>query len=175
MFTEPARAEPCVSGVGENPTSTRARLLIEIMSSAALRPVPPPGWADARLKPSMVIGTLAGGTPLIETSRAKPPELSMVMPGRNFMNSATLPSGTKPSSSVATTVLVLGAKRCSLIAMAAPSISLEVATTNLSSFTVVPLVSACAGRVETSARLKSCCVVCPATTTTGWVSATSPV
>jgi hypothetical protein len=57
MFTAPASAAPVMSGVGENETSTRARLLIEIMSSAALRPVPPPGCAEARLKPSTVIGT----------------------------------------------------------------------------------------------------------------------
>jgi hypothetical protein len=82
-----------------------------------------------------VIGTYALGTPLIDTSRAKPPELSIVMPGRNFMNSATLPSGTKPSSSVATTVRRFGAKRCSLIAIAAPSISFDDATTNRSSRT----------------------------------------
>ena len=46
------------------------------------------------------------------------------------MNSAGLPSATLPYSSVEATVFVFGAKRCSLIAIAAPSISRVVATTN---------------------------------------------
>ena len=57
MFTAPASADPGLSGVGEKTTSTRARLLIESMSSDTDRAVPPPGFADATLKPSIVTGT----------------------------------------------------------------------------------------------------------------------
>lgn len=57
ILTAPARAAPGLSGVGENTTSTRARLLIESISSETDRAVPPPGFAEATLKPSIVTGT----------------------------------------------------------------------------------------------------------------------
>ena len=41
-----------------------------------------------------------------------------------------------PKESVEITLLMLGAKRCSLVASASPSVSREVATTKASSFTV---------------------------------------
>ena len=72
MFTDPASADPCDSGVGEYDTSIRERLLIEIMSDATDRPVAFPG-AEAMLNPSSVTGTLFDGTPLMEISRALPP------------------------------------------------------------------------------------------------------
>jgi hypothetical protein len=55
---------------------------------------------------------------------------SIVIPGRYFRKSPGLLSSTEPNSSAETTFTMLGAKRCSLIAMAAPAISFEVATTN---------------------------------------------
>jgi hypothetical protein len=58
------------------------------------------------------------------------------MPGRNFMNSATLPSVTSPKASVATTFLILDAKRCSFVANASPSVSFEADSTKAFSFTV---------------------------------------
>jgi hypothetical protein len=69
MFTDPASAEPWDSGVGENDTSMRERLLIEIMSDCTARVVPPAESAVATLKPSTVTGTKAEGTPLSEMSR----------------------------------------------------------------------------------------------------------
>lgn len=70
IFTVPASAEPCDSGVGENDTSMRAILLIDAMSTCAARPVLLSPPVLARLKPSIVIGTYAGGTPLSEMPRA---------------------------------------------------------------------------------------------------------
>ena len=49
-----------------------------------------------------------------------------------------LPSGTTPNSSAETTLTMLAAKRCSLMAMAAPSISREAEVTTDSSFTTSP-------------------------------------
>src|SRR5687768_18572001 len=71
MLTEPASAAPCDSGVGENDTSTRERLLIEIWSRPTARFVPPapPPTALATLKPSIVTGTLSAGTPLRSEER----------------------------------------------------------------------------------------------------------
>ena len=169
MFTAPASAEPGWSGVGENTTSTRARLLIESMSSETERAVPPPGFAEATLKPSIVTGTKSGGTPLIETLRAKPPMLSIETPGRNLMNSPTFPSGTKPSSSVATTDRRFGACRCSLMAIAAPLISREVAMTNSSSFTTARSPPAATRASEMSRRATS-----PAATGTSSVAVRNP-
>ena len=58
-LTEPASALPCESGVGENDTSMRERLLIETWSRPTPREVPPapPPTALARPKPSSVTGT----------------------------------------------------------------------------------------------------------------------
>ena len=71
MLTEPASAEPVVSGVGEWWTSMREMLLTENWSKLTARPVPLP-LALARSKPPKVMGTLLEGTPLIETVRASP-------------------------------------------------------------------------------------------------------
>jgi hypothetical protein len=49
----------------------RDMLLIETCSKFVCRPVPPPALL-ARSKPPIVTGTLAVGTPLIDTSRASP-------------------------------------------------------------------------------------------------------
>src|SRR5688500_529310 len=112
IFTEPASAEPCDSGVGVYSTSIRATLFTENMSIATVLVVltfPTPELAI--LKPSSVIGTFSAGAPLIDTSRELPPTTSMEIPGRNLRKSAALPSGTYPNSSVETTFLILGAKR----------------------------------------------------------------
>ena len=71
MLTDPARAEPLDSGVGEWCTSMREMLFTENWSRLVTRPVPLPA-ALARSKPPMVMGTFAAGTPFIETFRASP-------------------------------------------------------------------------------------------------------
>jgi hypothetical protein len=175
MLTVPARAAPWDSGVGEYSTSMRERLLTDIMSMATARPVlvsPTPELAT--LKPSRVIGTLAEGTPLMETSRELPPEFSMVMPGRNFRKSAELPSATRPNSSVERTFLILGAKRCSLMARAEADISFEVATTKASSFTV-PSGCGAAGPADGAVSVRSSRAVPPALTDTVAVCTARPV
>jgi hypothetical protein len=88
------------------------------------------------------------------------------MPGRNFMNSPMLPSAMVPNSSAATTLTMFLAKRCSLMASAAPSISLEVETMNESSFTTSP---GAPGARAPPVKVMSRCTVCPgATTTVSW-------
>ena len=82
------------------------------------------------------------------------------MPGRNFMNSPMLPSAIVPNSSADTTFTMFRAKRCSLIAMAAPSISLDEATTNWSRRTTSPP----ARRPAAAGKVRSRVVVCPAVT-----------
>jgi hypothetical protein len=72
MLTEPARAAPGDSGVGEWRTSTRETLLIETKSRAAARPVPPVPALE-RSKPPTVTGTLPAGAPPMEMLRALPP------------------------------------------------------------------------------------------------------
>ena len=60
MLTDPARAAPSVSGVGENDTSIREILLVVKTSMELLRPVPPsppPPMGLATLKPLMETGT----------------------------------------------------------------------------------------------------------------------
>ena len=69
---------------------------------------------------------------------------------------------------------MLLANRCSLIAMAAPSISLEAPTTNWASFTV-PLSLPVADVFPVSPRLKSRCTTEPPVTTTVAVSTSRPV
>lgn len=86
------------------------------------------------------------------------------------MNSATFPSATLPNSSVETTFLMLDAKRCSLIASAAPSISREVATRNASSFTMEPSAS-----FSGAPSVMSCASVRPAVTVRLVVAGGSPV
>ena len=59
-FTEPASAAPSDSGVGENDTSMRERLLVVKTSIELLRPVPPSPPLPiglATLKPPIVTGT----------------------------------------------------------------------------------------------------------------------
>ena len=158
-----------MSGVGEKDTSTRERPLMETMSTAEAREMPL--IAVARLKPSSVTGTLSAGAPLMEISRALPPAYSMVTPGRNFKNSPTCPSATVPNSSVDTTVLRLAAKRCSLIAMAAASISFEVVTTNVASFTRSAVGSLCPAAVSVTSWRADC----PAATATAVVTGVMPV
>ena len=68
------------------------------------------------------------------------------------MNSAMLPSGTSPKASVETTFLMFGAKRCSLVASASPSVSLEAVNTNGSSFTTPDLSPAVARLVRLMSR-----------------------
>src|SRR4030095_4269478 len=116
-LTEPASAEPWAAGVGEYETSTREALLMPRKSSATARPVAPDPVL-ATLNPSIVIGTLSVGTPAMETSRGLLALKLTVRPGMNFRNSPTLLSEMLPNSSVDTTVLMLGAKRCSLMASA---------------------------------------------------------
>ena len=54
------------------------------------------------------------------------------------MNSPILPSAIVPNSSADTTCMMLRAKRCSLIAIAAPSISFDDEITKVSSCTTSP-------------------------------------
>ena len=63
-FTEPASAIPGDSGVGVYETSIRESVLVEMFTSSTLRLVA--FCALARLKPSIITGTLSAGTPLIE-------------------------------------------------------------------------------------------------------------
>ena len=100
------------------------------------------------------MGTYSGGTPPIEIERAAPPMKSIVMPGIYFRKSPGLLSSTLPNSSAETTLLMEAAKRCSLMAMAAASISFELETTNWSSFTIEPS-GAGAGGSGLEERLKS--------------------
>jgi hypothetical protein len=105
----------------------------------------------------------------------------MVMPGRNFITSPGVPSTIVPNSSAATTLIIERAKRCSLMAMAAPSMSFEVETTKSESFTTpsaeAPGVVApgAAGLAPTAAREKFCCAVWPAVTVTAEVCGARPV
>ena len=85
------------------------------------------------------------------------------------MNSPTWPSATVPNSSVATTVRRFEAKRCSLIAIAAASISREAATAKASSRTVSP------GRPAAGARVISRRTVAPAGTSTAKTWGARPV
>ena len=112
--------------------------------------------------PPMVIGVLAAGAPSMEMVRPSPPLRSTVTPGRYLRNSVTLPSATAPNSSVETTFLMLAAKRCSLIAMAAPLISRDSPTVNWASFTMSPR----AAVVVPAAREMSCVAVWPTVTRT---------
>ena len=60
MFTDPARAAPSDSGVGEKETSMRDRLLVVNTSMAVPRPAPPSPPLPIRLavlKPPIVTGT----------------------------------------------------------------------------------------------------------------------
>ena len=173
MLTEPASAMPGDSGVGVWRTSIRAMLLSEIWSSRTLRLVLDPE-APARSKPPTEIGTLPAGTPFIENWRASPPATLIFMPGRYLKNSPTLPSPFAPNSSAETTFFMLGAKRCSLIAIAAPDISFDVATTNSLSFTTSPARPGSLRRAPAS-RLKSRCAVVPPVTTIDSVCTSSPV
>src|SRR5687767_6961064 len=126
MLMEPARADPVVSGVGVYATSIRETFATEISSIPTRREVPEDELA--RLNPPTVIGTLFAGTPLSDTVKGSPLLLNETfIPGTDFRTSATLPVATGPNSSAATTFNELGAKRCVLIAIAAPSISLVVA------------------------------------------------
>ena len=86
-------------------------------------------------RPSVESTAIEEGKPRTATEATEPPDsvsYSAVMPGRYFRNSPTLPSITSPSESAATTVLMFAAKRCSLMAMAAPSVSRSVATVKAS-------------------------------------------
>jgi hypothetical protein len=92
--------------------------------------------------PSVESTAMLLGKPRTATDATEPPDsvsYSAVMPGRNFRNSPTLPSITSPSASAAMTFLMLGANRCSLIAIDSPSVSRDVATTKESSLTVPSL------------------------------------
>ena len=93
------------------------------------------------------------------------------MPGRNFINSPILPSAIVPNSSAETTLTMFRAKRCSLIAMAAPSISLEEATTNWSKRTT----SLPGRRAPAAGKVRSRVVVCPAVTVAVTVCRGRPV
>ena len=98
----------------------------------------------------------------------------MLIPGINFKNSPTLPSATWPNSSAETTLTMLDAKRCSLIAIAAPSISFEAPTLNSESFTM-PVSLSLTEVFWTAARSKSRCTVAPAVTSTGSLCTSRPV
>ena len=135
----------------KNPTSMPREVLLS------------PG-ADSEMPPR-VIGVLAFGAPSIEMYRPSPPLWSTVIPGRYFRNSVTLPSATAPNSSVETTLRMLAAKRCSLIAMAAPLISRDSPTTNRSRRTAAAAGASAISKV----------VVAPAVTCAGVRLAGAPV
>ena len=101
---------------------------------------------------------------------------SIVMPGMYFRKSPGLLSRMLPNSSAATTLLIEEAKRCSLIAMAAASISFEVETTNWSSLTRRPAWSGAeADAAAVEVRVKSRAAVEPAGTATRAVCWSWPV
>ena len=131
MFTDPDTESAGVAGVGTLVTSTREMLLIEICSSVNVRS--PPEFAMGA--PSLVTKVMLALKPRTEIapgSNAPPP---VSIPGTNFRNSPMFPPITSPIESVDTTFLRFGAKRWSLIAIAALSVSLVAATRNGSSRT----------------------------------------
>jgi hypothetical protein len=91
------------------------------------------------------------GDPSVEKAVISPPiprtfidstsalSYSAVRPGMNFRNSPTAPTIITPSASVDMTFLMLGAKRCSFVAIACASVSCSEDTTKGSSFTTVGL------------------------------------
>ena len=139
MFTLPEMPSAGLAGVGTFVTSMREMLLIEtwVKRKARLAALPE---ALASCAPSAVTPVMLGSKPRTATALGEASEYSMVTPGINFMNSATLPSVTSPNASVATTFLMFLAKRCSLVARASPSVSRDAEATKASSFTT-PLVA----------------------------------
>ena len=139
MSIEPAMESAGVEGVGTLVTSMREMLLMETWVNWKTRDEP---WGLPVLaiwRPSPETTACAVGKPRTDTEATEPPDsrsYSAVTPGMNLRNSPTFPSMTSPSASAATTFLMFGAKRCSLMAMAAPSVSRPVVTTNESSLTV---------------------------------------
>ena len=135
MFTVPLMPSAGLAGVGTLVTSMRETLLIEtcVKRNARLAALPE---ALASCAPSAETAVMLGSKPRTATALGEASEYSMVTPGMNFMNSATLPSVTSPNASVATTFLMFCAKRCSLVARASPSVRREEEATNASSFTI---------------------------------------
>ena len=86
------------------------------------------------------------------------------------MNSATLPSAMSPKASVATTFLILAAKRCSFVARASPSVTFEVEAMKASIFTMPDL----SPEVALAFRPKSRSEFWPAVTVTVTVSGSRP-
>ena len=84
-----------LAGVGTLVTSMREMLLIETCMKSNWR-VLPLREALARVAPSLVTLVWLGSNPRTETASGITSEYSMVIPGRFFMNSATLPSMTSP-------------------------------------------------------------------------------
>jgi hypothetical protein len=138
MFTEPAIESAGDAGVGTLVTSMRDTLLIETWLNSYTRELPAALPVFASSAPSLETTARLPGNPRTEIDATEPPDsevYSAVMPGMNFRNSPTLPSIRSPSASAATTFLMFGAKRCSLTAIASPSVSRPDETVNASSFT----------------------------------------
>ena len=131
---EPARESAGLAGVGTLETSIRAMSLRAIERTSTER-VAVVQMFEAGA-PSLVIAVIPPPMPRMDTPETSARSLSTVTPGRNFMNSPTEPPRTSPSASVERTFLMLGAKRCSLVAIAWASVSRCWATTNASRRTV---------------------------------------
>ena len=139
MLIEPDIESAGVEGVGDFVTSRRARLFMETCVNWKTRELPWGLPVLAICMPSPETTAMLVGKPRTATEETELPDsasYSAVMPGRNLRNSPTLPSVTSPNASAAITFFKLGAKRCSLIAMAAPSVSRPVETLKASSWTV---------------------------------------
>ncbi len=134
MLIEPETESAGVAGVGTFATSMRDTLLIASWENWNVRELPLK-LAFASCAPSASTVVRFVENPRRETVLICASSWSPVMPGRNFRNSPTLPSAMSPKESVEITAFRLGAKRCSLVASASPSVSRDVATTNESSRT----------------------------------------
>ena len=95
--------------------------------------------AETIAAPSDVNAVMAPPMPRTETPTISTSLYSIARPGMNLRNSPTLLPSTSPSSSVAITFFRLGAKRCSLVAMARALVSLSDDTVKRSSCTTAPV------------------------------------
>src|SRR5689334_10487731 len=93
MFTVPEMPSAGLAGVGTLVTSMRDMLFTETCVKRKLRLAALPE-ALAMAEPSIVTDVMLGSKPRTATALGDASEYSIVTPGRNFMNSATLPSVT---------------------------------------------------------------------------------
>jgi hypothetical protein len=130
---EPPRPAAGMSGVGTLVTSTRETLFIGISRRSSERLLPPKDVAIS--PPSSVRPELFPGKPRNETVVGSEPEVAIETPGRKSRNSPIFSLPRSPNSSMATTLLRLGALRCSFIEIACALISRSAMTVNASSLT----------------------------------------